>query len=290
MLNRDTNAYIIIEQQLDFKIAALENIFQGDALTFCGPIIRGADNLIRDAIESISDKRDKLIVVLETLGGNIEVVERIVDTFRHHYNLVELIVPNFALSAGTILVMSGDEIYMDYYSILGPIDPQIERPSGEMVPALGYLIQYDRLIEKAKEGSLTAVELTWLDKFDPAELYQYEQARELSIKLLKDWLAKYKFKNWKITETRKIPVDDNMRKERAETIASELNNPQEWLSHSRGITMEVLRNDLNLKVNDFGEDKDQNEAVRTYYDLLCDYKIRRGHTIILHTNGRYESF
>ena len=34
--------------------------------------------------------------------------------------------------------MSGDAIFMDYFSVLGPIDPQL--PKGDtMVPALGYL-------------------------------------------------------------------------------------------------------------------------------------------------------
>ena len=44
------------------------------------------------------------------------------------------------MSAGTILCMSGDKIFMDYASILGPIDPQVPTPdTGDYVPALGYL-------------------------------------------------------------------------------------------------------------------------------------------------------
>ncbi len=108
------------------------------------------------------------------------------------------------MSAGTVLVMSGDSIYMDYSSALGPIDPQIQRAGGNaLVPALGYLEQYDRLIKKSANGTLTSAELAYLiDKFDPAELYYYEQARELSIALLKEWLVKYKFKNWTTTQTK----------------------------------------------------------------------------------------
>jgi len=51
--------------------------------------------------------------VLTTGGGSIEVVQRIVDVFRQHYTLVDFIVPNYAYSAGTVLAMSGDAIYMD---------------------------------------------------------------------------------------------------------------------------------------------------------------------------------
>ena len=144
----------------------------------------------------------KPVVILTTYGGFIEVVHRIVDTLRKHCSPIEFVVPNFAYSAGTILAMSGDAIHMDYYSRLGPIDPQVET-QGKPVPALGYLEMYDRLIDKAESGKITAAEVHLLiNGFDQAELYQYEQQRELSISLLQDWLVQYKFKNWKITQTR----------------------------------------------------------------------------------------
>lgn len=80
------------------------------------------------------------------------------------------------MSAGTILVMSGDSIYMNYASMLGPIDPQIQNSSGNWVPALGYLEQHDRLVEKSEEGTMTSAELSYMiEDFDPAERYQYEQ-------------------------------------------------------------------------------------------------------------------
>ena len=60
----------------------------------------------------------------------MDVVQRVVDTLRRHYNLVDFIIPNYAYSAGTVLAMSGDAIHMDYYSRLGPIDPQIETERG----------------------------------------------------------------------------------------------------------------------------------------------------------------
>ena len=65
-----------------------------------------------------------------------------------------------------------------------------------MVPALGYLIQWERLLEKARSGNITLPEVQlMIEGFDQAELFQYEQAKELSISLLEEWLVKYKFKN-----------------------------------------------------------------------------------------------
>lgn len=47
-------------------------------------------------------------------------------------------VPDCAMSAGTIFCMAGDKIWMGYYSSLGPIDPQVFNGKN-WVPALGYL-------------------------------------------------------------------------------------------------------------------------------------------------------
>lgn len=88
------------------------------------------------------------------------------------------------MSAGTILAMSGDAILMDYYSVLGPIDPQIPDQDGNLVPALGYLIQYQKLLAKGQKGRLSTAEMQLLLSFDQTKLYAYEQARDLSRSLL----------------------------------------------------------------------------------------------------------
>ena len=184
--------------------------------------------------------------------------------------------------------MAGDAIHMDYASLLGPIDPQIPR-GNDRVPALGYLEQYNRLIKKSAKGELTTAEIVYLvQRFDPAEFYRYEQERELSIALLEEWLVKYKFKNWKKTETRKEEVTPRMRKQRARNIAKTLNKTDRWHSHSRGIPMEVLRRDLKLKIDDFGSDLTLGPLIHDYYHLLQDYTMRRGHHFFaLHKRGEY---
>jgi hypothetical protein len=285
-----TNSNIIVENQLDNRLMQLAKEMSADALSFCGPIYSGIDELIRDAIENMKDKRDKLVIVLETPGGYIEVAKRIVDTVRHHFGTIEFIVPNHAMSAGTVLVMSGDAIFMDYFSVLGPIDPQIERPDGTMVPGLGYLIKYDRLIGKSKAGKLTTAELHYLvERFDPAELYSYEQARELSIAFLKEWLVKYKFKNWEKTATRNKTVTRRMKVRRAAEIARRLNDTDFWHSHGHGISMEVLRREINLQIEDFGANVKLSEPIRSYHRLLVDYMGRRGHKVSVHVKGSFTS-
>lgn len=242
-------------------------------------------------MEAIDPKAGHLFFIIETTGGYIEVAQRIADTLRRHYAVVDFVVPNFCMSAGTVLAMSGNAIHMDYYSVLGPIDPQVQRPGdGALIPALGYLAKYQELIEKAKspEG-LTAAEITYLvQRFDPAELYSYEQARELSISLLKEWLVKYKFLNWTVTAARKLPVTAEMKEDRAEQIAKALGDNERWHSHARGISMAVLDRDLNLQIEDLEKETPGiHGTLRSYYKLLKAHAIRMRHPYVLHRRNNY---
>lgn len=289
-----TSANEFIEEQLHQRLSVLEEAFASDALCFVGGLGFGVDDLLRDAVENMGRRpkpRESLAVVLTTAGGNIEVVQRIVDTFRHHYRHVGFIVPNYAFSAGTVLVMSGDEIHMDYYSRLGPIDPQVLGARGQWVPALGYLIQWERLLAKAADGTLTLAEAQlMIEGFDQAQLYQYEQARELSITLLKEWLVEYKFKNWTETETHKLSVTHDMRQQRAEEIARALNETNRWHSHGYGISMAVLRRDLELRIDDLDDTPERSAAVKQHDGLLADYIAKRGNQGVIHTVGRFAPF
>jgi len=257
-----------------------------------GSLYFGAETLIKDAVQQRAlngSKRDGLAVVLETGGGFVEVVQRIVDILRQHYTVVDFIIPDFAMSAGTVLVMSGDAIHMNYFSILGPIDPQVPRTDGQgFLPALGYLEQYQRMIEKDKKGELSTVEATFfVTKFDPAELYSFEQAKNLSITLLKEWLVQYKFKNWTKTSSKGTPVTLEMKKARAETIGEQLNDTKRWYSHGRGISMQVLQRDLNLLIDDYGWTGEKYNKISNYHGLMRDYMGRLGNLGAIHTAGFY---
>lgn len=287
-----SNTYV--ESELAGRLKAVSLALKADVLAMVCPITTPMDDIIRDTIEDYKSKsktkHDSVFVIIETNGGSIETAERIADLLRYHWKgEVSFIIPNYAMSAGTILVMSGDHIYMDYYSILGPIDPQVKRAgTDKWVPALGYLEKYRALIDASNKGMLSAAELTFLvEKFDPAELHQFEQARDLSIDLLKKWLVKYKFKNWKKTATKKTNVTLSMKEQRAAKIATLLNDTKKWKTHGRGLSIEVVRKELFLVVEDFGSNAALNKALRSYYRLLQDYMMRRGHNLVIQTPENY---
>lgn len=279
----------IVERHLQQDLLEIQKLLGGDVLTYLGPVLPFAADLVKYGLETMEKKEATLYFFLETNGGYVESAERVANVLRHHYKRVEFLVPSFAMSAGTVLVMSGDAIHMDYSSVLGPIDPQIQRDGDQsFIPALGYIEKYDELVEKSANGELTMAELQWMiQRFDPGELYRIEQERELSISLLKKWLVKYKLSGWKKTETRGKKVTPKMREQRAEEIATELNDPGRWHSHGRGITMSVLHDEINLQIEDFGKREDLDEVVREYFRLLKDYMSRVSHQIVLHTKEGY---
>ncbi len=234
------------------------------------------------ALERREDPQSSLVVILDTPGGVVEVVERIVRVLRHHYDEVKFLIPDRAMSAGTVLAMSGDSILMDYHSCLGPIDPQLQRDD-RLVPALSYLAQYENLIEKSKNETLSTAELVLLQKLDLAELHRFELARDLTTDLLKTWLVRYKFKDWTVTETQKLPVTEEMREERASWIAQQLSDQERWLTHGRGIAMRTLQNELKLKIEDFGARPQIKRMVWDYFWFLRDHMARNGLVSFVHT-------
>jgi hypothetical protein len=282
-----------VEQELKRRLKEIEKLLKCDVITCIHGIGPPFDDLIRDFVEDIKTRSSSLLVILETDGGSIETAERIADVFRYHYpKEVSFLVPNFAMSAGTVLVMSGDRILMDYYSILGPIDPQVRNRNGAFVPALGYLEKYKEMVRKSKiGGGLSAAELAlFVQKFDLAELHRFEQARDHSVDLLKKWLVQYKFKDWKKTRTRQRSVTSAMREKRAAEIANKLNDTKRWRSHGRGLSMEILDRELNLLVENFGQNSELNKCIRSYYRMLQDFMGSRNHSGAIQTRERFLAF
>ena len=191
-----------IESLINAKSQALEDALESDVICYFGAISPSYVRMFRNFIEHVKKnsklKGDRISIVLRTPGGVAETTERFVDILRHHYNEVYFIVPDMAMSAGTIWCMAGDKIFMDYASSLGPIDPQVMASDGSgFVPALGYL---DKVEEITNKPNLTDADIVFLKSIDLAKLGWFEQARELSIDLLKTWLVNYKFKNWDAIE------------------------------------------------------------------------------------------
>ena len=278
-----------IKDILERKLADLEAHFGGDVIFYYGEVHPAVEKIFRDIIEKLREddpKRDRLVVILNTAGGNVETVEKMVEIIRFHYSEVFFIVPDYAMSAGTIFCMSGNKIYMDYSSSLGPIDPQVYNGK-EFVPALGYLDQVERMIEKARQGTLTQAEFLLLQNQDLAMLSRFEQARNLTVTLLKQWLVRYKFSDWTTHQTDQTkkdqPVTEQEKEERAEEIAKILGDNKIWHSHGRHIGISTLQTILRLKIEDYSQDSAMRELIRNYNDLIVEYIARNDGKFFLHS-------
>jgi len=274
---------------LNEKLAKLEKSFDADAIFYYGEIHPSYEKGFRDFIEQIKEdevKRNRLVIILNSPGGSAETAEKMVGMIRYHYEEVYFVVPDYALSAGTIFCMSGDKIFMDYSSSLSPIDPQVYNGT-KYVPALGYLDKVFEMIEKSKKGELTQAEYLILQSLDLAELRSYEQARDLTVSLLKEWLLKYKFKNWIVHRTNHEKKGQSVTQEekeaRAGEIAKLLGDNKIWHSHGRFIGISTIQNVLKLEIEDYSQNKELRSLIRSYNDLICEYIVRVGYPLFLHS-------
>jgi hypothetical protein len=273
-----------VHQILNERLNKLETHFAADFLFFYGPISDSLDKLFRDLVEELKsdpDTKDTLFIILNTPGGSAETVERLVKITRHHYAEVNFIIPDSAYSAGTIFCLSGDKIFMDYSSSLGPIDPQVYNGKN-WVPALGYLDKVEELIIKSIQGTISQAELLMLREQDLAMLRRHEQARDLTIALLKEWLVKYKFKNWNNHKSG-LPVSLIEKVQRATEIARDLGDNKLWHSHGRSIGVSALTHILKLKIEDYSSDPQLTKLIRDYNDLICQYIASNGGEMFFHT-------
>lgn len=276
-MNTMNSYHQAFELLLKEKILRVESHLKSCVVFFYGPIESGMDRGFREFIERAkvaNPDQDSIAIILNTPGGTVETVEKFVEITRHHYKTVNFIVPDMAMSAGTIWCMSGDEIFMDYASSLGPIDPQVFNGK-EWVPALGYLDKVEEMVGKAADNKLTQAEFLILQGLDLAMLNKFEQAKNLSITLLKQWLVEYKFKNWSVHQTteslRGQPVTPEQKMQRAEEIALQLSNNKLWHSHGRYIGISTLQKTLKLRIIDFGGNKDLSDSIRSYNDLVIEF-------------------
>ena len=278
-----------VKEHLQARVVELEGYFDGDCIFFFGPIFPSLEKRFREFLELLKadgDARHRLVVFVNSPGGSAETVEKMVEIIRHHYSEVFFVVPDEAMSAGTILCMSGDRIYMDYSSSLGPIDPQVFNGK-DWVPALGYLDQVEKMIEKSSRNQLTDAEFIILQNQDLAMLSQFEQAKNLTITLLKRWLVEFKFKDWTVHQSTPAklgqPVTTEEKEQRAEEIANILSDNKIWHSHGRKISAATLTNVLKLRIENYSADAKLTNLIRSYNDFLLEYILRNDTPVFLHS-------
>ncbi len=236
--------------------------------------------VICDLLAGKKDFFRKVDMYIETPGGSGETAEEIVKFLRNNFDTVSFIVSGEAKSAGTIIVLSGDEILMTETGSLGPIDAQM-KIGRSVVSAYDYIEWVEEKRKEAeKQGALNPFDAIMVAQITPGELGSVFHALKFAEDLVVEWLIKYKFKKWTVTETRKINVTEEMKRKRAEEIAKELTDHSKWRLHGRSIKIDDLEK-IGLKITRIDNDPELADIV---------YRIQTVCKLIFETTTSFKIF
>lgn len=245
---------------------------------------KGIDvSLVQDDFYAIQDilresNRKTIDFYIETPGGSGEAAEEIARFLRKKFAEVNFVIAGEAKSAGTILVLSGDNIFMTETGSLGPIDAQV-KIGRSVVSAHDYKAWVDeKKAEAVQNKSLNPFDAVMVAQISPGEIYGVINSLEFAKDLVKEWLEKYKFKNWTVTQTQKLAVTPEMRKQRANEVAEKLCDHTTWRTHGRSLKIEDLQDVLVIeRLDDDKKIADIVYRIKTVLRLLFDsstiYKV-----------------
>jgi hypothetical protein len=224
---------------------------------------------IQDILRESTQK--KIDFYIETPGGSGEAAEEIAKFLRKKFEEVNFVIAGEAKSAGTILVLSGNNISMTDTGSLGPIDAQV-RIGRSVVSAHDYKEWVDlKREEAAKNGSLNPFDAVMVAQISPGELYGVINSLEFAKDLVKCWLEEHKFKNWTETRTAKSLVTSEMRKQRADKVAEMFCNHTTWRTHGRSLKIDDLKDDLIIdRIDDDAKLADIVYRIKTVIRLIFD--------------------
>lgn len=192
-----------------------------------------------------------LTLVLHTPGGITNAAETLVAYLWSKFRQIEVIVPTYAMSAGTMISLAADRIVMGRQSQLGPIDPQMPI-AGLFVSARAIVEQFERAkAEITGDRSLAHVWAPILQSVGPALLQEAQNALDYGETMVEKWMANRML---------------NGSPEKAKSAAAHFNDATKHLSHGRRIDRDEARRN-HLVVEDLEDDQNLQEAVLTAYHI-----------------------
>lgn len=206
-----------------------------------GGIEFGIHDADKSGFMSVIHKLDKgkgLDLILHTPGGNLSATESIVYYLKSIFgNDIRAIVPQIAMSAGTMIACACNSIVMGKHSNLGPIDPQFGT-----IPAHGIIEEFENAKnEIAANQNLIYVWREILQKYNPTLIGECQKAITWSEKMVSTWLKENMFLGNKDADSI------------VEAIIGELGSHAVTLSHSRHIHIDKLKS-MNLNIIELESD------------------------------------
>jgi len=198
-----------------------------------------------------------LTLLLHTPGGATNAAETIVSYLHSKFTDIEVIIPTFAMSAGTMISLAANRVVMGRPSQMGPIDPQMPI-GGKFVSARGIVDQF----EKAKTDitSNFALAHAWapiLQSLGPSLMVEAQNALDYGERMVSEWLCKRMLSG--------IP-DATERDAKSKQLAKFFNDASNHKSHGRRIDRDEARAQ-GVCVEDLESNQTLQEAVLTAYHV-----------------------
>lgn len=214
-----------------------------------------------------------LLLILHTPGGMAEAAQTIVDYLRSKFTAIDIVIPTYAMSAGTMIALGCDRIVMGRQSQLGPTDPQLivgNRPFS----AHSIVDQFEEA--KTNIASNPVLAHAWapvLSSFGPALLQEARKAISYGQSLVQNWLQGYMF------------ADSQNPSALAERVAEYFGSDIHG-SHGKRIDREEAKLH-HLKIIDLEDDQDLQEEILSLYHLsTIAFEQGPATKTVLSSNGR----
>lgn len=198
------------------------------------------------------DRSKGLDLFLHTPGGDVAATESIVGYLRSTFDTdIRAIIPQIAMSAGTMIALSCKEVLMGKHSSLGPIDPQIGG-----IPAHGIIEEFGMAsVQIQQNPATTPLWQAIISKYHPTLIGQCQKAITWSNTIVSEWLKTGMFDG---------DVDAEVK---AKAIIDELGSHALTLSHARHISAEKAKS-LGITVVDLEQDQELQDAVLSVHHAL----------------------
>lgn len=206
-------------------------------------------NAFMEAVYKL-DKSKGVDLILHTPGGDIAATEKIIDYLHSLFKGdIRAIVPQMAMSAGSMIAVSCKEIMMGRQSCLGPFDPQIGGVACQSV-----LKEFEKAKEDIRQNPhALGLWQVIFSKYNPTFLVTCEQATELSDDLADEILSK------------NFP-DKNTRK----NILKAFNNNTTTKVHSRHISKDKCKA-VGLNIIDMEKDQHLQDMILSLHHCYMIY-------------------
>jgi hypothetical protein len=200
-------------------------------------------------------KGNSLDLILHTGGGSAESTDAIVSYLRQKYpNDIRIIIPQAAMSAGTMLACAANKIVMGKQSSIGPIDPQfiLQTAVGiQSIPAQAILEQFEKAQTDCRDNPKNLN--SWfpmLSQYGPALLIRCSEQIKFSQELVENWLKEYMFNG----EETDLP----------KSIAEYLSKHTNFLTHGKHINI-IKASEIGLKIQTLEENQDFQDRVLSVF-------------------------